>query len=107
MKRALLAASLLALAAPVLAQDPPKRSALWTSYCTVCHGDDGKAATEEGKKKGARDLTDPKWQAAVSDDRLASSIRRGRDKMPPFGRKLNEEQVKALVAEVRSLAPQK
>ena len=43
----------------------------------------------------------------MSDDRLASSIKRGRENMPSFGKKLNDEQVKALVAEVRSLAAKK
>jgi mono/diheme cytochrome c family protein len=94
------------LAAPAVAEEP-KRSALWESYCTVCHGPDGRAQTEEGKKKGARNLADARWQASVSDDRLTSSIRRGRENMPSFGKKLSEEQIKALIAEVRSLAAAK
>lgn len=93
----------LLLAAPAIAEEP-KRSALWEAYCIVCHGPDGRAETEEGRKKKARNLSDARWQATVSDDRLISSIRRGRDNMPTFGKKLNEEQIKALVAEVRSLA---
>lgn len=96
----------LLLAAPALAEEP-KRSALWDAYCTVCHGPDGKAQTEEGRKKKARNLSDARWQASVSDDRLISSIRRGRDNMPTFGKKLNDEQIKALVTEVRSLAAAK
>lgn len=102
MKRTLL--PLLALLAlPAAAQEPPKRSALWEATCSVCHGSDGHSRTEEGLKKRARDLADPRWQATVSDDRLVSSIQRGRDKMPAFGRKLTAEQIRALVAEVRSL----
>ena len=98
----LLAAGLLASgAAP---GQETKRSAAWETYCTVCHGPDGKAQTEEGKKKGARNLADPRWQATVSDARLESSVTRGRDKMPSFGKKLTEAQVKALVAEVRALS---
>jgi mono/diheme cytochrome c family protein len=93
-------------AAPAVAEEA-KRSALWDAYCTVCHGPDGKAQTEEGRKKKARNLSDARWQASVSDDRLISSIRRGRDDMPTFGKKLNEEQIKALVAEVRTLAATK
>ena len=65
---------------------------------TVGHGQ-----TEEGLKKRARNLADAKWQETVSDGRLESSIKRGHDRMPAFGRKLNDEQVKALVAEIRSL----
>lgn len=94
------------LAAPAVAEEP-KRSALWEAYCTVCHGPDGKAQTEEGRKKKARNLSDARWQATVSDDRLISSIRRGREEMPAFGKKLNADQIKALVAEVRTLAAAK
>ncbi len=104
MKPAALLSSLALLALPLLAQEPPKRSAVWESYCSVCHGSDGRGETEEGLKKRARNLTDAKWQATVSDGRLTSSIQRGHEKMPAFGKKLSEEQVRALVAEIRALA---
>ena len=106
MKRSAYVLAAALLAAPALAQEP-KRSPAWESFCAGCHGMDGKATTEEGKKKKARDLTDARWQGSVSDDRLASSIRRGRENMPSFGKKLNDEQVKALVVEIRSLAAKK
>jgi cytochrome c oxidase cbb3-type subunit 3 len=80
------------------------RSETFQTYCVACHGDDGKANTEEGKKKGARDLTNKKWQASVADERLQKSITKGRDKMPKFATKLTEDEIKALVNEVRSLA---
>lgn len=92
------------VAGPLLGEESG-RSATWEAYCSVCHGPDGKSQTEEGKKKRARNLTDARWLATVSDARLEGSIRRGRDKMPAFGKKLSDEQVKALVAEVRALAP--
>jgi mono/diheme cytochrome c family protein len=106
MKRTALLAAFALLSLPLAAQEPPKRSAVWDGNCSVCHGDDGRGQTEEGLKKKARNLTDPKWQASVSDGRLTSSIQRGRDRMPAFGRKLSGEQVKALVAEIRALAKQ-
>ncbi len=84
--------------------DAPARSELWKAHCSKCHGDDGKADTEEGKKKGARNLTNGKWQKTISDDRMTRSITRGRDKMPSFGKELSPEEIKALVKEVRSLA---
>ena len=104
---AVVAAVLLATPALPAAAEGPNADALWEAHCMVCHGDDGRAETEEGRKKKARNLTDARWQATVSDDRLASSIRRGRDNMPTFGKKLNAEQIKALVAHVRSLAAKK
>jgi mono/diheme cytochrome c family protein len=100
----LLAALPALLAGPAGAEAPPKRSAAWEASCTPCHGADGRSRTEEGTERRARDLTDAKWQATVSDDRLASSIRRGRGRMPPFGRKLTGAEIRALVEEVRSLA---
>ena len=92
------------LTGPTRAEEP-RRSPTWEAYCTACHGTDGKSNTEEGKKRNARDLTDARWLASVSDSRLEGSIRRGRDKMPAFGRKLSDEQIKALVAEIRALTP--
>ena len=68
--------------------------------CVNCHGEDGK-----GKRKGAPDFTNAQWQNKESDEDLAEQIREGDPpKMPPFGSKLNEEQIKALVAYVRSFA---
>lgn len=106
MKRTVLLSALVLLALPLAAQEPAKRSAVWEANCSVCHGDDGRSQTEEGLKKKARNLADPKWLATVSDGRLTSSIQRGHDKMPAFGRKLSPEQVKALVAEIRTLPKQ-
>ena len=74
------------------------------SFGAVCHGDLGKGDTEEGKKKGARDLSNAKWQASVDDKRLIKSVTKGHDKMPTFEKKLSEDEIKALVKEVRSLA---
>jgi mono/diheme cytochrome c family protein len=104
MRRTLLLPVLALLALPLAAQEPAKRSALWGANCSVCHGDDGRSQTEEGLKKRARNLSDAKWQESVSDGRLESSIKRGHDRMPAFGKKLSDGQVKALVAEVRALA---
>ena len=76
----------------------------YQTYCAVCHGDDGKAQTEKGKEKGARDFTNKKWQSSVSDERLMGSISKGKGKMPSFKSKLSEDEIKALVKEVRSFA---
>ncbi len=79
-----------------------ERSANYETYCTVCHGEDGKAQTEKGKEKHARNFTDRKWQDSVDDARLVKSVTKGHDKMPKFGDKLSPEEIKGLVKEVRS-----
>ena len=99
---AALTAVLLAVAPAARAADA--RSEIFQTNCAVCHGDDGRGQTEEGKKKGARDLTNAKWQDKVDDARMIRSITKGHDKMPTFGKKLSAEEIKALVAEVRTLA---
>jgi cytochrome c6 len=98
------AAALLAvaLAAPA-ARAADARSENFQTYCSVCHGDDGRGQTEEGKKKGARDLTNAKWQDKVDDARMVRSVTKGHDKMPAFEKKLSADEIKALVAEVRTL----
>lgn len=96
-----LASAFLFAALPARAEE---RSETFLTYCAVCHGEDGKAQTEEGKKKHARNFTDKKFQAAVDDARLEKSITKGRDKMPSFAKKLEPDQIKALVKEVRSFA---
>jgi mono/diheme cytochrome c family protein len=91
----------LAAARPLVAGDA--RSENWQTHCSVCHGDDGKGQTEEGKKKKARNLTNAKWQDTIDDARIVRSITKGHDEMPAFGKKLTEPEIKALAAEVRSL----
>ncbi len=74
----------------------------YETYCTICHGEDGKAQTEKGKEKRARDFTNAKWQGKVDDARLAKSIAKGHGKMPKFGDKLSADDIAALVKEVRA-----
>ncbi len=88
--------------APVRAES--ERSENFQTHCSVCHGDNGKGQTEEGRKKKARDLTNAKWQDTIDDARIVRSITKGHDEMPAFGKKLSEAEIKALAAEVRSLA---
>lgn len=77
--------------------------ALFTSECATCHGKDGQAKTFKAKFNHARNLTDAKWRAEATDERLYNSIRNGKGKMPAFGKKLSDSQINALVAFVRTL----
>ena len=78
-------------------------SVLFDKHCDSCHGKDGQAKTFKAKFNHARNLTDAKWQAEVTDERLFNSISNGKGKMPTFGKKLSAAQINGLVAYVRSL----
>ena len=80
----------------------------WTKDCVQCHGPDGTANTKMGKLLNAKNLTDPKVQASFTDAEAAEAIKNGvkengKMKMKAFGDKLSDDEVKALVAYVRSL----
>ena len=75
----------------------------YKAKCSACHGADGKGETAMGKKFGLRDLASPEVQK-LSDDELNTIIADGKDKMPSYKKSLKPEQVKELVAYIRSLA---
>ena len=82
--------------------------ALWDANCAQCHGKDGRADTKMGKAVSAKDLTDPAVQAAFSDAKATNSIKNGvkeggKTTMKAFAGKLSDEDIKALVAYVRTL----
>jgi mono/diheme cytochrome c family protein len=77
--------------------------AIYAKRCASCHGKDGRANTFKGKLRSARNLTDPQWQADVSDERIFNSITNGRGKMPRYGKKLSEAEINSLVSYVRGL----
>lgn len=83
-------------------------SANWNNNCVQCHGKSGNADTKMGMKLGAKDLTDPKVQASFTDEQAAKAIKEGMKEngktlMKAFGDKLSDDDIKALVAYVRSL----
>jgi len=80
----------------------------WTTNCQSCHGKDGKGGTMMGRKLGIKDLSDAKVQASFDDATAAKTIKEGvtvggTEKMKGFGDKLSDDDVKALIAKVRSL----
>src|SRR4051794_7711478 len=82
--------------------------ALWDANCAQCHGKEGHADTKMGKTLNAKDLTDASVQASFTDAKAAEVIKDGVKKdgkttMKSFGDKLSADDVKALVAYVRSL----
>ena len=80
----------------------------WDANCVQCHGKTGTADTKMGKTLNAKDLTDPKVQAAFSDAKATESIKNGvkengKTTMKAFAGKLTDDEIKALVAYVRTL----
>jgi mono/diheme cytochrome c family protein len=83
-------------------------SETFKQYCAKCHGEDGKGQTAKGKQLKARDFTDAEWQADQKDSELIEHVTEGKDDMPPFGKKLSQEQIASLVKnDVRGFAPKK
>lgn len=93
--------TVVALALPVLAEDG---AALYKAKCAGCHAADG-SGSPMGKKLGAKPLGGADVQK-LSDADLEKVIGTGKNKMPAF-KTLTADQVKALVTEIRSLAPKK
>ena len=80
----------------------------WAANCAQCHGKGGAADTKMGKQLNAKDLADAKVQAAFSDAKATQSIKEGvkdggKTTMKAFAGKLTDDEIKALVAYVRTL----
>lgn len=95
----MLAAGVALCSEPAAADD----AATYKTKCAACHGADGKGETPMGKKFGLKDLASPEVQK-MSDDGLTSIIADGKDKMPSYKKSLKPDEIKGLVAYIRSLA---
>jgi cytochrome c6 len=104
---------LLATAVPRTANADVDKKTLrtWKAKCSSCHGEDGKGATEQGKKMGVRDMTSAEFAKDVTDAKMKDAITNGikqtkngkAQEMEPYKEKLKPEEVDALVAYVKSL----
>jgi len=101
----------LALGAGVLAavgilSDPARpddrSAAAYQQKCANCHGPDGKGQTPAGKAMQVRSFSSPET-AKMGDDVLAAIIEKGRGKMPKYGASMKPEEIKAMVAYIRTL----
>jgi mono/diheme cytochrome c family protein len=99
--RLLVAVAILVAALSIRADD--KSAGTYRQKCAACHGPDGKAQTPAGKNLGVRSFGDPAV-AKTTDAELSTVIEKGKGKMPSYGKTINGEDVKAMVAYVRSLA---
>ncbi len=72
---------------------------LFKAKCAMCHGPDG---TKENAAMGVKSLASADIQKQ-SDADLTTAISKGKGKMPAYSGKLTDEQIKSLVAYVRTL----
>jgi len=103
----LIALGLAAFIVPVLAARAADAKETYEKDCAKCHGKDGKGDTKMGQKLGAKDYTDPKVQAALTDEAAFKATKDGfKDKdgkvlmKPSAG--LSDDEIKALVAHMRT-----
>jgi mono/diheme cytochrome c family protein len=82
--------------------DAQDAAANYKAKCSACHGADAKGETPVGKKMGIKDLASPEVQK-MSDAELTTVIADGKNKMPSYKKSLKPEQIKELVAYIRSL----
>ncbi len=84
----------------VFAQGPA--ASLYSSKCAMCHGADGKAATPVAKMMNV-----PSFASAASKKQTnaayTATIEDGKGKMPAYKSQLSGQQVKELVAYIRTL----
>ena len=82
----------------------------YETHCVSCHGKDGKGETKAGRKAQVKDLTDKAHQASFTDAVSFKGIKEGRkdadgrERMKPYADKLTDDEIKALVAYVRTFA---
>ncbi len=93
----------LAVAGPALAQGSGADT--YKTTCLMCHGADGTADTPAGKAFKAASFKDP-MVTTKSNEELATIIKSGKDKMPSFKDKLTDDQIKAVIAYIRTLSNQ-
>ena len=81
---------------------PADGPALFASKCVICHGRNG-AGTAALRAKGQPDLSSSEWHRSHSDEQIVARIKDGKGKMPGFKNKLSEDDIRALVKQVRAL----
>lgn len=82
-------------------------NALWDKHCVSCHAKDGSGNTKMGKKGGSKDYRNPAVQAEMKDDAALKALQdgitdKGKERMKSYKDKLSEDEMKALVAHMRT-----
>ena len=77
---------------------------VWNSKCATCHGEDGRAITEQGKEMGIADMTKAAyWKGVTVEDArkavlegLKRTVNGKEQEMKPFADRLSPQQVDTL-----------
>ena len=79
---------------------------VWDKQCKKCHAEDGSGQTALGKKLKIKDYTDAASLAEFSDEDLFKMTKDGVEgtKMSGYGKKLSDDEIKALVGYMRAMA---
>jgi cytochrome c6 len=85
--------------------DSAASSATFRTKCAMCHGQDG-GGSEVGKSMNVPDLRSPLVQK-LPDAELAQVISNGKGGMPAFKNSLSQDQIHAVVRQIRSLHQKK
>jgi len=81
-------------------------AALYGAKCAGCHGADGKGKAM-WKSKGMVDFTSADYQKSVTDAQITDAIANGKKPvMVGFKGKISDDDIKALVAQIRSFGKQ-
>ncbi len=74
--------------------------------CAACHGKAGEP-NKVFAKQGVRSFKDAEWQKATKDAQIEESIRKGKKGtlMAGFAKQLSDDEITALVANVRKFGP--
>jgi len=100
--RVIAATAIVALSMATFAYAQDDVAAVYKSKCQICHGANGNGDTPAGKKIGAKDLHSPEV-AKLSDTELFTIVKKGKEKMPAYDKKLTDDQIKSLVKYIHTL----
>ncbi len=110
----LLPAAPLAAAAgksPVTKGDPAKGKETYQTYCWTCHGKEGKGdgPSAAGLAVKPRNHTDGAHMSKMTDPQIFKTVKEGgkavgkSELMPPWGSALKDDQIRDVVAYIRTL----
>ena len=102
MKRIVLLLAAIAILLAPMATYAADGAAVYKAKCASCHGPDGKGETSIGKSMKLRSLASADVQK-TPDAELTKVITDGKGKMPAYKGKLSDDEIKGVVAFIRTL----